>query len=77
MLRFEIVRITRCQCFNQSQNPTALTIEQQKDILDHTYALLTAFNNGNPPKGNVAPWWETSKDGINILLEKGIEYGEF
>ncbi len=29
----------------------------------------------NPkPKGSVAPWWETSKEGTHILLEKGIEY---
>ena len=54
-----------------------MTEEQQKDILDHTYNLLTAFNNGVPPKGSVAPWWETSKEGTALLLEKGIEYGTF
>ncbi|KAG1857346.1 carbohydrate esterase family 4 protein [Suillus subalutaceus] len=27
-----------------------------------------------PPKGNVAPWWQTSKEGVALLLEKGIEY---
>ena len=32
------------------QNPTALTFQQQKDISDHTYNLLTEFNNGIPPK---------------------------
>ncbi|CCL99551.1 uncharacterized protein FIBRA_01569 [Fibroporia radiculosa] len=48
--------------------------EQQKDILDHTYNLLTAFNNGIPPKGSVAPWWETSSEGTQLLLDKGIEY---
>jgi hypothetical protein len=52
-----------------------MTLEQQKDILDHTYKLLTDFNFGKPPKGSVAPWWETSKDGTALLLEKGIEYG--
>jgi hypothetical protein len=51
-----------------------MTLEQQKSILDHTYNLLTAFNHGQPPKGSVAPWWETSKEGTVILLEKGIEY---
>lgn len=50
-------------------------MEQQKDILEHTFALLTQFNHGVPPKGSVAPWWETSKEGTDILLEKGIEYG--
>ena len=52
-----------------------MTLEQQRDILDHTYDLLTKFNNGVPPKGSVAPWWETSKEGSYLLLEKGIEYG--
>ena len=52
-----------------------MTFEQQKDILDHTYNLLTVFNNGVPPKGSVAPWWETSKEGTELLLNKGLEYG--
>jgi len=56
------------------ENPNALTLAQQKDILDHTYDLLTEFNHGVPPKGSVAPWWETSKEGTMLLLEKGIEY---
>jgi predicted deacetylase len=53
-----------------------MTLEQQRDILDHTYKLLTDFNHGVPPKGSVAPWWETSKEGTALLLEKGIEYGQ-
>jgi len=56
------------------ENPVAMTFDQQKDILDYTFDLLTRFNNGVPPKGSVAPWWETSKEGTNLLLEKGIEY---
>ncbi|KJA15100.1 hypothetical protein HYPSUDRAFT_1070303, partial [Hypholoma sublateritium FD-334 SS-4] len=52
-------------------------VNQRKDILDRTYALLTDFNHGVPPKGSVAPWWETSKEGTDILLDKGIEYGVF
>ncbi len=59
------------------ENPVAMTAEQQQDILDHTYELLTKFNNGVPPKGSVAPWWETSEEGTQILLDKGIEYGAF
>ncbi|KAG6901084.1 hypothetical protein C0995_001101 [Termitomyces sp. Mi166 len=58
----------------RSQNPVALSIQQQKDILDHTYDLLTTFNNGIPPKGSVAPWWELCKGGVQLLLDKGIEY---
>jgi hypothetical protein len=53
-----------------------MTMEQQRDILDHTYKLLTDFNHGIPPKGSVAPWWETSKEGTILLLDKGIEYGQ-
>ena len=30
-----------------------MTVEQQKDILDHTYKLLTEFNHGVPPKVGV------------------------
>ncbi|RDB18577.1 Peptidoglycan deacetylase [Hypsizygus marmoreus] len=56
------------------ENPVAMSFKQQKDILDHTYQLLTAFNHGIPPKGSVAPWWETSKEGTELLLDKGIEY---
>ncbi|KII85988.1 hypothetical protein PLICRDRAFT_165594 [Plicaturopsis crispa FD-325 SS-3] len=55
-------------------NPVALSFEQQKDILDYTFDLLTEFNHGIAPKGSVAPWWETSKEGTDLLLEKGIEY---
>ncbi|RDX47745.1 glycoside hydrolase/deacetylase [Lentinus brumalis] len=56
------------------ENPVSMTVEQQKDILDHTHDLLTKFNNGVPPKGSVAPWWETSAEGTDLLLDKGIEY---
>ncbi|KAF9241397.1 carbohydrate esterase family 4 protein [Melanogaster broomeanus] len=56
------------------ENPTTMTLEQQRDILDHTYKLLTDFNFGKPPKGSVAPWWETSKEGTALLIQKGIEY---
>ena len=54
----------------------SMSVDQQKDILNHTYQLLTKFNNGVAPKGSVAPWWETSKEGTVLLLEKGIEYGQ-
>ncbi|KAG2363173.1 carbohydrate esterase family 4 protein [Suillus spraguei] len=56
------------------ENPDSLTPEQQRDILDYTYKLLTDFNHGVPPKGSVAPWWQTSKESVALLLEKGIEY---
>jgi peptidoglycan/xylan/chitin deacetylase (PgdA/CDA1 family) len=42
------------------ENPNDMTIEQQRDVLDKTYRLLTEFC-GKPPRGSVAPWWETSR----------------
>lgn len=60
-----------------SQNPTSMTMEQQRDILEHTFAQLTEFCHGKPPVGSVAPWWEVSKEGTNMLLDFGIRYGEY
>ncbi|GAA5844862.1 hypothetical protein JCM9279_000021 [Rhodotorula babjevae] len=53
--------------------PSAMTLSQQKEILDHTYEQLTKLA-GKPPVGSVAPWWESSKEGIALLQEKGILY---
>lgn len=50
-----------------------MTFEQQRDVLDKSYKLITEFC-GKPPKGNVVPWWEQSKEGAELLLEYGIEY---
>jgi hypothetical protein len=50
-----------------------MTIDQQRDVLDKTYKMLTEFC-GKPPKGSVAPWWETSREGAELLLSYGIEY---
>ncbi|KAI6779353.1 uncharacterized protein J7T54_000451 [Emericellopsis cladophorae] len=55
------------------ENPTDMTIEQQRVILDKTYKMLTEFA-GKPPRGSVAPWWETSVEGAQLLLDYGIEY---
>lgn len=56
------------------ENPVDLTIQQQRDILDHTYKMLTEFCGGKTPRGSVAPWWECSKEGAELLLSYGIEY---
>jgi peptidoglycan/xylan/chitin deacetylase (PgdA/CDA1 family) len=50
-----------------------MSFEQQRDVLDKTYKMLTEFC-GKPPRGSVAPWWETSKEGCDLLLSYGIEY---
>lgn len=55
------------------ENPKDMTIEQQRDILDKTYRMLTEFC-GKPPRGSVAPWWETSREGAQLLLDYGLEY---
>ena len=54
-------------------DPVKMTLEQQKDILDKTYKMLTEFA-GKPPRGSVAPWWETSHEGCELLASYGIEY---
>lgn len=56
------------------ENPNAMTLEQQRDILDHTYKMLTKFCHGKPPRGAVAPWWEVSKEATELFLSYGIEY---
>ncbi|KAJ3763512.1 carbohydrate esterase family 4 protein [Lentinula raphanica] len=56
------------------ENPVSMTPEQQRDVLDYTYKILTDFNHGKPPIGSVAPWWEQSQESVNLLLEKGIQY---
>ncbi|THV94827.1 glycoside hydrolase/deacetylase, partial [Aureobasidium pullulans] len=55
------------------ENPTDMTMEQQRDVLEKTHKMLTDFC-GKPPRGSVAPWWETSKEGADLLLSHGIEY---
>ncbi|PHH60363.1 hypothetical protein CDD81_1801 [Ophiocordyceps australis] len=55
------------------ENATALTEEQQRDVLDKSYRLLTEFT-GKPPRGYTAPWWEMSREGARLLLDYGIEY---
>lgn len=51
-----------------------MTFEQQRDVLDKTWKLITDFCGGKPPRGSVAPWWETSAEGTELLLSYGIEY---
>ncbi|KAG7009330.1 peptidoglycan deacetylase [Physcia stellaris] len=55
------------------ENPVKMTIEQQRAILDKTYKQLTDFC-GKPPRGSVAPWWEASREGAELLLKYGVEY---
>lgn len=50
-----------------------MTWEQQRDVLDKSYRLITEFC-GKPPRGNVVPWWECSEEGTELMLKYGIEY---
>jgi peptidoglycan/xylan/chitin deacetylase (PgdA/CDA1 family) len=56
------------------ENPSSMTLQQQKDILDKTYRMLTEFCGGKPPRGSVAPWWEVSREATELYLSYGIEY---
>lgn len=38
------------------ENPVDMSLEQQRDVLDKTYKMLTEFT-GKPPRGSVAPWY--------------------
>lgn len=51
-----------------------MNLEQQHAILDKTYKQLTDFC-GKPPRGVVAPWWESSKEGAELMMRYGVEYG--
>lgn len=41
------------------ENPVDMSLEQQRDVLDKTYKMLTEFT-GKPPRGSVAPWYVLS-----------------
>lgn len=56
------------------ENPVAMTLEQQTAIMDKCYRLIKEFQNGKPPRGMVAPWWESSQEGAELMLRYGLEY---
>lgn len=56
------------------ENPIAMSVEQQRAIMDKCYRLITEFQHGKPPRGIVAPWWESSQDGAELMLKYGLEY---
>ncbi|MSO74791.1 MAG: polysaccharide deacetylase [Alphaproteobacteria bacterium] len=55
------------------ENPLAMSKEQESAVLDKTFALTKQLS-GKDPKGYTAPWWELSKNTIDLLIAKGIEY---
>lgn len=50
------------------ENPVDMTIEQQRDVLDKTYRMLTEFV-GKPPRGSVAPWYIIHSSGIILITD--------
>ncbi|KAF7517712.1 hypothetical protein G7054_g13719 [Neopestalotiopsis clavispora] len=62
----------RCSLHGYShENPRDMTIEQQEIVLDKTYRLITEFCE-KPGRGFVVPWWETSKEGADLMLKYAI-----
>jgi len=55
------------------ENPTAMSRQQQADVLDKCISLITDLA-GRPPVGHNAPWWEFSEHTLELLLERGIRY---
>lgn len=56
------------------ENPRAMTLEQQTAVMDKCYRLIKDFQHGKPPRGIVAPWWESSQEGAELMLRYGLEY---
>lgn len=55
------------------ENPTELSREQERDILEYTMSI-TEQAWGQRPRGYVAPWWEVGPQTIELLLDAGITY---
>jgi peptidoglycan/xylan/chitin deacetylase (PgdA/CDA1 family) len=56
------------------EDPSRLSSQQQRAILERTVGMLTDFCGGERPRGYVAPWWEVGQETIELLLEFGIKY---
>jgi peptidoglycan/xylan/chitin deacetylase (PgdA/CDA1 family) len=55
------------------EEPNKLSVEQQKEVLNHSFDLITAFA-GTPPKGIVTPMYQISAESTQLLLDKGLMY---
>lgn len=56
------------------ENPTDMSIEQQRDVLDKTYKMLTEFA-GKPPRGSVAPWYVDPPAFVGQMLKVSKQVG--
>jgi peptidoglycan/xylan/chitin deacetylase (PgdA/CDA1 family) len=57
------------------ENPVDMTIEQQRDVLDKTYRMLSEFA-GKPPRGSVAPWYVYSSSNVMLQTAKCLRRWE-
>lgn len=55
------------------ENPLAMTRQQEADVLDRTFGVIEKLS-GKKPVGYQAPWWELSKNTVELLFERGITY---
>jgi peptidoglycan/xylan/chitin deacetylase (PgdA/CDA1 family) len=55
------------------ENPIAMTLQQEKDVLRKTVDLVEKVS-GKRPRGYVAPWWEMSESTAELLLAEGFTY---
>lgn len=55
------------------ENPKDMTLEQERDVLERSIALVKELS-GKKPAGHVAPWWEMSPHTVDLLLENGYKY---
>ena len=55
------------------ENPMAMSREQETEVLDRTIDAVKKITGVNPV-GYMAPWWELSKNSVELLLARGIKY---
>ena len=55
------------------EEPNKLSPQQQKDVFEYTYDIMTKFV-GAPPKGIVTPMCQISAASSQMLVDKGMEY---
>lgn len=55
------------------ENPLAMTREQEEAVLDRTISVIEKIS-GKKPVGYMAPWWELSKNTLELLDARGFKY---
>jgi len=58
---------------NANFSPFCASPSHSADKSPQCYKLITSFQ-GRPPRGMVAPWWESSQEGAELMLRYGLEY---